>query len=150
MLTLRKSFGSLFVTGLLFTGAVSSVSEVRAQTTRAPAATSLGNTNIFIQDDLYFGRSRPGGIISEQEFQKFLSQEITPRFPEGLTVVDATGQFRNRKGVIIKEPTKIVILIHPNSQKKNQAIQEIINLYKSRFNQESVLDVTSIPARVKF
>ena len=53
-------------------------------------------------------------------------------------------------GIIIEEPTKLVILIYPNSREKRQAIQDIINLYKSQFQQESVLRVSSIPVRVEF
>ncbi|HCF27617.1 MAG TPA: DUF3574 domain-containing protein [Cyanobacteria bacterium UBA11049] len=149
MLTLRKSLGVLFITSLLFTGSVGSLKEVRSQIPVAPAD-SLSRTDTFIQDQLYFGRSRAEGIISEAEFQKFLSTQITPRFPDGLTIIDANGQFRNRAGTIIKEPTKIVILIYPNSREKRQAIQDIINLYKSQFQQESVLRVSSIPVRVEF
>jgi hypothetical protein len=149
MLTLQKSLGALFITSLLFTGSVGSLRDVQAQLPVAPAD-SLSRTDIFIQDELYFGRSRTKGIISEAEFQKFLDTEITPLFPDGLTVIDANGQFRNRAGIIIKEPTKILVLIYPNSREKTQAIQNIINLYKSQFQQESVLRVTSTPALVKF
>lgn len=149
MLTLQKSLGALFITSLLLTGSVNSLRNVQAQIPVAPAD-SLSRTDIFIQDELYFGRSRTEGIISEAEFQKFLDTEITPRFPDGLTVIDANGQFRNRAGIIIKEPTKILVLIYPNSPEKKQAIQNIINLYKSQFQQESVLRVTSTPVLVKF
>lgn len=149
MLTLQKSLGVLFITSLLFTGTLGSLKEVKAQIPVAPVD-SLSRTDILIQDELYFGRSQSEGIISEAEFQKFLSTEITPRFPDGLTVIDANGQFRNRAGIIIKEPTKIVILIYPNSREKRQAIQEIVNLYKSQFQQEAVLRVTGIPIQVEF
>lgn len=149
MLTLRKSLGTLFITSLLFTGSVSSLREVQAQIPVGPAH-SLSRTDILIQDELYFGRSRLGGIISEAEFQQFLRTEIAPRFPDGLTVIDANGQFRGKDGIIIKELTKIVILIYPNSREKRRAIQEIINLYKSQFQQESVLRVTRIPVQVEF
>lgn len=142
MLTLRKSFGALFITSLLFTGSVASLNEVRAQIPVAPAA-RLNSTNILTQDELYFGRNRPVGIVSEQQFQDFLRTVITPRFPDGLTVIDANGQFRNSTGIIVREPTKIVILIHSNSQEERRAIQEIINRYKSQFQQESVLRATS-------
>ena len=44
---------------------------------------------------LYFGRSMPGeGTVSDAEFKTFLDQEITPRFPDGLTVIDGGGQWR--------------------------------------------------------
>lgn len=142
MQTLRKSFGALFITSLLFTGSVGSLSEVRAQVPVAPAARS-NSTNILTQDELYFGRNRPNGIVSEKQFQDFLRTVITPRFPDGLTVIDANGQFRGSTGIIVREPTKIVILIHSSSQEERREIQEIINLYKSQFQQESVLRATS-------
>lgn len=146
----RKGLGTLFITSLLFTGSVGALREVYAQTPEAPAATSSTRAATLIQDELYFGRSRPGGEVSEEDFRTFLRTVVTPRFPDGLTVVDAIGQFRNSKGVTIREKTKILILIYPNTQQKRQAIQEIISRYKFRFQQESVLRVTDKPARVSF
>jgi hypothetical protein len=108
MLTLRKSLVVLFITSLLFTGSVGSLKEVRSQIPLAPAD-SLSRTDTFIQDQLYFGRFRTEGIISEAEFQKFLRNEVTPCFPDALTIIDVYGQFRDWAGTIIKEPTKIVI-----------------------------------------
>ncbi len=99
---------------------------------------------------MYFGRDRPGGEVSEEEFQTFLRTVVTPRFSDGLTVVNASGQFRGNTGEIIKEKTKLVILIHSNTQDENRAIQEIIDKYKAQFQQESVLRVTSIPTQVEF
>lgn len=148
MLTFRKSFSVLFITSLLFTGSVASLKEARAQLPQAPAASEI-QTNIQIQDELYFGRNQPGGTVSEEQFQNFLRTVITPRFPDGLTVINASGQFRGSKG-IIREPTKIVVLIYPYSRKNTQAIQEIINKYKQQFQQESVLRVTSVPTQVRF
>lgn len=146
---IRKSWSVLFITSLLFTGSVASFKEARAQLPQAPAASEI-QTNIQVQDELYFGRNRPGGTVSEEEFQKFLRTVITPRFPDGLTVINASGQFRGSKGIIIREPTKIVVLIYPHSRKNTQAIQEIINKYKEQFQQESVLRVTSVPTQVRF
>lgn len=148
MLTLQKSFTALFVTSLLFTGSVASLKEVRAQLPQAPAASEI-NTNIFVQDELYFGRNKPVGQVSERDFQIFLQNEVTPCFPNGLTVLDANGQFLGSNG-IIKEKTKLLILIHSNSQEDQQEIQEIIDDYKDKFQQESVLRVTSTPEQVRF
>lgn len=147
MQTLQKSFGALFITSLLVTG-VASLKEVDAQLPQAPATNEI-YTDIFIQDELYFGRNKPAGQVSEQDFQWFLQQEVTPRFPDGLTVIDANGQFLGSKGVI-KEKTKLLILIHSNSKEDKQEIQEIIDEYKTKFQQESVLRVTSTPKQVRF
>ncbi len=148
MQTLRKSFSALFITSLLFTGSIVSLKEVRAQIPQAPATSEI-RTNILVQDELYFGRNKPVGEVSEQDFQLFLQNEVTPRFPDGLTVVDANGQFLGSNG-IIQEKTKLLILIHSNNQEDRKEIQEIIDRYKAQFQQESVLRVTSKPAQVRF
>jgi len=147
MQTLRKSFSALFITSLLVTGAAS-LKEVRAQLPQAPATNEI-RTNIFVQDELYFGINKPAGQVSERDFQWFLQQEVTPRFPDGLTVLDANGQFLGSKG-IIKEKTKLLILIHSNREEDKQEIQEIIDEYKTKFQQESVQRVTSMPKQVRF
>ncbi len=67
MQTLRKSFGALFITSLLVTGAAS-LKEVRAQLPQAPATNEIC-TNIFVQDELYFGINKPAGQVSERDFQ---------------------------------------------------------------------------------
>jgi hypothetical protein len=148
---LRKSFSALFITSLLFTGSVGSLREARAQIPEAPATSEI-RTNILVQDELYFGRNRPEpyGEVSDAEFGNFLKAVVTPRFPDGLTVLNALGQFRGSNRTIIREKTKLLILIHSNSQEDRQEIQEIIDKYKDQFQQESVLRVTSVPAQVRF
>lgn len=143
MLTWKKSLGTLFLTSLLLTSSFGSYAKVRAIAQTAPARHS--NQETFIRDELYFGRSLPGGgIISEAQWQQFLNSEITPRFQEGLTVLDGYGQYLNSAGILSKEKTKVVILIYKDSPEKNQSINEIINNYKLQFQQESVLRVTSL------
>jgi hypothetical protein len=148
MKTLQKSFSALFITSLIFTGSIASLKQVDAQVPQAPATNEI-RTNIFVQDELYFGRNKPRGQVSERDFQMFLQKEVTPRFPDGLTVIDAYGQFLGSNG-IIQEKTKLLILIHPNSQEDREEIQEIVDEYKQQFQQESVLRVTSTPRQVRF
>ncbi len=100
--------------------------------------------NLIIKDELYFGLSKPGGkIISEAEWQQFLNSAIAPRFREGLTVINANGQYLNQNGELIREKTKLVILIYQSDITKNFHIHEVIAKYKQRFQQESVLRTTS-------
>ena len=66
-----------------------------------------------------------------------------PLLWEKLTVLDGSGQFLNSSGMLIPENSKIVILIYESSPEKNQAINEIIETYKTNFQQESVLRATS-------
>ncbi|WP_206818042.1 DUF3574 domain-containing protein [Chroococcus sp. FPU101] len=102
----------------------------------------------WIKVELYFGLSSTTREINEQEWQQFFNQEITPRFPEGLTVVDSYGQYLHSSGLLLKERTKIVIILlkQPLNEQK---IQEIIKLFKETFQQESVLKVTT-PVQAEF
>jgi hypothetical protein len=110
-------------------------------------AVSPGST--LVSDTLYFGADSPKGPVTAQEWDSFLSSVVTPRFPDGLTVWDARGQWRGKSGKIGKEKTKVLLLIHPDSPQADQAIQEIIDAYKKTFEQESVMKVRT-PADVSF
>ena len=85
--------------------------------------------------------SRPGGQVTEAEWADFLAQVVTPRFPDGLTVFDARGQWRSSKGDVEKESTKVIVVIRSPGEKGSRAIDEIRAEYKRRFRQESVLRV---------
>ena len=69
----------------------------------------------MLEIDLMFGRNIGGDLgVSEGLWAEFLASEITPRFPDGLTVDDALGQWRDPEtNTIIKEPSKDVRVIVP-------------------------------------
>ena len=52
-------------------------------------------------ESLYFGTAKAQGIVTPEDWQAFLQAEVTPRFPEGLTVLAASGQWRSTGGVIV-------------------------------------------------
>ena len=139
---MTKTINSLFLASLFLLIPISPPILVRAQLPE----TSTTNTSqkILIKDELYFGLTKPGGdTISEAEWQQFLNTAITPRFQAGLTVLDSYGQYLNSNGILVKEKSKVVILIYENSAEKTQAIADIIDIYKRTFHQESVLRVTT-------
>jgi hypothetical protein len=92
-----------------------------------------------LRTTLYFGTARPRGTVSELEWQVFLRDEVTPRFPDGLTVWDAHGQWRAPGGTIDHERTKVLLLVHPDSAEARAAIFELIGSYRKTFDQQSVL-----------
>jgi hypothetical protein len=97
---------------------------------------------LLSKTELYFGLSRPNGLdVTEEEFQRFVDTEITPRFPDGLTLLTGRGQYRNSAGNIVQEWSKILILLYPFNQKRNRAIEQIRGAYKDAYQQESVLRV---------
>ncbi|MFH1731853.1 MAG: DUF3574 domain-containing protein [Planctomycetota bacterium] len=97
----------------------------------------------LVRTELYFGMSMPDGkTVSEAEWQTFVDEHITPKFKDGLTIVHANGQYLDKSKKLIRERTKVVILIHPDTPRSRIDIFNIINAYKARFRQESVLRVT--------
>jgi hypothetical protein len=106
--------------------------------------------SVMMRTELYFGLSRAGGDeITPEQFSAFVAEVITPRFPDGLTIVDASGQWRDSSGNVTRERSKILIVLHAPGAESARAIEEIRDQYKSRFGQESVMRVNSM-ARVAF
>jgi hypothetical protein len=96
-----------------------------------------------VRTELYFGLSMPGGgVVSESQWEEFVDGYITTKFKKGLTVVDANGQWVGETGEVIKEGTKMVILVHSDSKDAEEAIGYIREKYKELFEQESVLRVS--------
>ncbi|PKH23900.1 hypothetical protein CIG19_09050 [Enterobacterales bacterium CwR94] len=102
------------------------------------------------QTTLYFGLNRPeGAAITQSEWQQFVDQEVTPRFRDGLTVVNADGQWLGNNGDVVREKSKTLMLIYAQDNAHQQAIEAIRHAYKVRFAQESVMRV-DLPICVDF
>jgi len=77
--------------------------------------------------------------VSETQFLNFLDREITPRFPDGLTVYDARGQWRDQeRNRIVREPSKVVMIVLPGKPEDLARLGEVAEAYKKRFKQQSV------------
>jgi hypothetical protein len=87
---------------------------------------------------MLFGRNIGERVgVSEAAFRRFVDEELTPRFPDGLTVVDAQGQYRDG-AVLIREPSKLVLIALPNAADAQARLKAASEAYKRRFNQQSV------------
>jgi hypothetical protein len=94
--------------------------------------------------ELLFGMSRRDAPqISDEEWQSFVDQEVTPRFPDGLTVMQAYGQWRNSRGIIAKENSRVLLIWYQPKPESDERIEAIRSAYKARFKQESVMRVDS-------
>jgi hypothetical protein len=101
--------------------------------------------------ELMFGRKIGDRVaVSEGEWGRFVDREITPRFPAGLTVFNAAGQWRDKaSNKIVREPSKIVQIVLPGDDGEFSRLNEIAEAYKTRFKQQSV-GVIVRPACVSF
>lgn len=102
----------------------------KAETRCAPPAKSMARL------ELVFGL---GHEVSQHAFMTFLAQEVTPRFPEGLSLFSGYGQWRNSQGQIRKEASRLLLIWYVPDAQSNEKIEAIRKAYKARFAQESVL-----------
>lgn len=112
----------------------------RVAGTPVPAARCESGDTALVRDVLYFGRNRPdGGSVSDPEWQAFLDEVVTPRFPGGLTVVEATGQWKGQSGHVERERAEVLTVLHAGDEPARQAVVDVAAEYKRRFHQEAVL-----------
>ena len=99
----------------------------------------------MIETRLYFGLSEPSGRqITERQFADFVAKDVTPVLPEGFTIQDAHGFWKDGKTArTISETSKVLVRLHPANADSNAALDRIADAYKARFHQESVLRTDS-------
>ena len=129
--------------GALALGVIIGDVTVHVATAQPVAVETCGSAARQLRTTLYFGGARPKGSVSELEWQLFLRDEVTLRFPNGMTVWDAEGQWRGPEGKIGHERTKVLLLVHPDTEAARNAVRVVINRYRKSFEQESVLWETS-------
>jgi len=107
----------------------------------------------YIETSLFFGTERPDGgpAVTDRQFMGFVDKEVTPDFPDGLTVQNGRGQWRDASGKIEKERSYELILLYPVGQApaSDRKIEEIRRAYEKEFGQEAVARVDE-RARVDF
>ena len=92
--------------------------------------------------EIALGRSSGGRLrVTDADWSAFLAEEATPRFPEGLTALDAEGQWRAPDGRTLRETSKLLLLVMPGTTLAEAAArtEPLAEAYRARFAQESVL-----------
>lgn len=94
--------------------------------------------------ELLFGRNIGKRVgVSEEAFQRFVDQEVTPRFPDGFTLVDTVGQWRPTSSrEIVREPGKQLVIALSDEVRELPLVREIMAVYKLQFSQQSVGVIT--------
>ncbi|MER6997659.1 DUF3574 domain-containing protein [Streptomyces sp. NPDC000410] len=96
----------------------------------------------YVQTRLFFGTERPDGgpTVTDRQFSAFIDRHVTPAFPDGLTVQDGQGQWRDATGTIERERSFELILLYPAAESgaKDRSIERIRTKYEKLYAQESV------------
>jgi hypothetical protein len=109
----------------------------------APATACAPGRQAMESELLYFGAATPQGAVSDTDWRDFVDAVVTPRFPDGLTAWPASGQWRSADGALVRESSRVLNVVHAPGAPADAAIAAIIDAYKQRFQQESVLRATS-------
>jgi len=111
------------------------------------------NGSDWLDTRLYFGlgpADHPEQGISEHKWREFLDREVTPRFPDGLSVQDVYGQWRGKgQAETERERSKVLIIDYPDTAENRAKVEAIRAAWKKMTGDESVLRVT-VPAGVSF
>ncbi|HEY1791426.1 MAG TPA: DUF3574 domain-containing protein [Opitutaceae bacterium] len=100
----------------------------------------------WLRNELYFGlapadTSEPS--LWEMRWREFLDREVTPRFPDGLTVIDAFGQWKGKaEKETSRQWSKVVIILCEDTRENHDKVDAIRQAYKKRTGDQSVLLVT--------
>lgn len=104
------------------------------------------------RSELYFGVGGEDGsdVIDETRWRAFLDAQVTTRFPDGLTVFDAYGQWLFRGDPAPNRlRTKVLVILHENTPQRRADIEAIRLAWKQATGHQSVLWVAQ-PAEVSF
>ena len=120
-------------------GCILAASATLAACATGPSARCKTDEQPAVLESLYFGTATPDGTVTAEQWSEFLEKVVTPRFPHGLTVTEARGQWQMQSGVIERETTYVVQLMHPDTPQIDAAVREITRAYRQQFRQEAVL-----------
>jgi hypothetical protein len=136
---------ALVLLSLLLAGCASLMPtpDARLQGDAARPARAAG----WVRSELYFGLGPAAGgpapaarDAREQDWRRFLDAEVTPRFPDGLTVLDAYGQWLVREtGAVERLHTKVLVVLHEDTPRRRADIDAIRSAWKQAAGEESVL-----------
>jgi Protein of unknown function (DUF3574) len=149
-----------FFTALCFAALIAGCSAHQPVSTAPAVAPTLsgdpahpGATQGWVDTRLYFGlgpADHPEQGISEARWREFLDREVTPRFPDGLSVLDVYGQWQGKNQTVPERlRTRCLVIDYPDTQPNRDKIEAIRAAWKRLTGDQSVMRVTQ-PADVSF
>jgi hypothetical protein len=86
---------------------------------------------------LFLGASKVK--LADADLRRFVAQEVTPRFPDGVTVLDGGGQWKGRENRMMREAAKVLLIVLPPRSDAEARVEAVRAAYRSRFKQETIL-----------
>lgn len=99
--------------------------------------------SVMLRSELRFDLESPDGTgVSNQQWARFVADAILPRFPDGLTVLNA-----ETVGKAGTAGARMVLIVHPNTPDATTKLGEIKAAYAQRFGGAKVFHL-DFPVRV--
>lgn len=108
---------------------------------------AVNNAAAWREYKVYCGMSSRNGEVPEEAWLRFCDKCVSAVFPDGYTVVDATGYWRSGPDVTAKERAKIILLVAPDDAREK--VLSVTRQYREQFHQSAVL-VSSSDAGADF
>ena len=101
-------------------------------------------SELNVEYRIFMGRNSNGvEVVSDQDWAVFLQDIVTPRFPNGLTVLDGEGQWQLESGAIERERSKVLIILSPQGGDAKEHLAEVATSYKEFFDQGAVIQTSA-------
>lgn len=118
-------------------GLVAAVGLAGCATLEAPACPA-GQEHLRTAQ-LFLGGQAGSAAVPESDIRTFVDREITPRFPDGVTVLDGGGQWRGAENQLIRQSQKVVLIVLPARGDPQDRLKAVRAAYRVKFRQESVV-----------
>ena len=102
-----------------------------------PLACPAGQSQVRTAQ-LFLG-AKPPAKLNDADLRAFVDQEVTPRFPDGVTVVDGGGQWKGSADQLVREAAKVVLIVLPAKGDAIARIETVRTAYRVRFKQDTVV-----------
>lgn len=130
---------------VLAVGAPTAYATLADASARTPSASAAARGETYVETRLFFGTERPDGgpEVTERQFMAFIDRSVTPDFPEGLTVQEGIGQWKDSHGSIERERSYELTLLYPVAEAgtREAQIERIRAAYVRTYAQDSVARV---------
>lgn len=77
--------------------------------------------------------------LSDADLRRFVEQEVTPRFPNGVTMVAGGGRWKGAQNRMIRDAAKVVLIVLPAKGDPQASVEAVRTAYRTRFNQNAVV-----------
>ena len=93
---------------------------------------AAGRISAWREYKVYCGMSSKKGEVSEAVWKRFCDKHVSAAFPDGYTVLDATGYWRSEK-----ERSRVILIVAPADAREK--VLSVAGQYRKEFDQSAVL-----------